>query len=184
MKGKGGTAQAKGKMSVGGRTMIPKIAKQKIGLFGDSILDCRAYVESTPGLLLERLYDHDVTDSSVECTMTCHLLKNTRSVPKFWFDEARLLGIPYDQKTYEVFPDVDFDLVVISIGGNDVFMCPKKDRQKFGAALMEGTLHDIMFSRISCVLKRYVGDGYVCKQPTSFTPKLLLPDEFPQMYEI
>jgi len=41
-----------------------------------------------------------------------------------------------------------------------------------------GAICELMQDGATCVCDEgYVGDGYVCKQPTSFTPKLLLPDD-------
>jgi hypothetical protein len=41
-----------------------------------------------------------------------------------------------------------------------------------------GAICDVMQDGATCVCDEgYVGDGYVCKQPTSFTPKILLPDD-------
>merc|ERR1719487_1227610 len=41
-----------------------------------------------------------------------------------------------------------------------------------------GAICELMQDGATCVCDEgFVGDGYVCKQPTSFTPKILLPND-------
>lgn len=127
---------------------------QRVLLIGDSILDCRAYVDRTPAQLLEDMGAF-VVDASVECTKAKHLqTQKTRSVPLDWYIKAQGTSFAYKQRVIDLFPSGHFDIVVVSAGGNDIILASGEEHRGM-LEMSESSIATLLASRINAAMDRY-----------------------------
>jgi len=126
----------------------------RVLLTGDSILDCRAYVDRTPAQLLEDA-GALVVDVSVECTKAKHLqMQKTRSVPLEWYTKAQGTLFAYKQRVVHLFPSGHFDIVVVSAGGNDIILASVAELRGM-LEMSELAIATRLASRINAAMDRY-----------------------------
>ena len=147
---------------------IEKICKRtrefgNILLVGDSILDNRAYTENPTGLILKKR-GYAIIDNAVEESQTIHFSRNTREVPRSWYNNAKHGKYPYENPIVNLFPDGDIDAIFVSIGGNDVILGGDVNIQRAMASGNPGkNLGTEIATRVNQVL-----DEYSKKYPKSY----------------
>lgn len=126
----------------------------RVLLTGDSILDCRAYVDRTPAQLLEDMGAF-VVDASVECTKAKHLqTQKTRSVPLEWYTKAQGTSSAHRQRVVDLFPSGHFDIVFVSAGGNDIILASSGEHRGM-LEMSELSIATLLASRINAAMDRY-----------------------------
>ena len=135
-------------------------------LVGDSILDHRAWVLESSDTTSAKLKKCgiNVVDASVEETKAIHLLEHdTRRVPSRYIEMHKGTEKQYQAEIVDLFPSENFEVIVISAGGNDFLLAEPSDLFAWMAASSSGELDlhvrnavaRTIYDRLCVVLGRY-----------------------------